>query len=152
MRKFLIKDLEMSEQEFGKFEDIYSYGPRMDLVDLYYAEDKSVKLPLTASESWACVDFNRETIEEIISTMVDIDWRIFTEEYRSVWKSLLYAEEYDSYNTTPPKVQNLTEPEVRLYCDDVTKYIREYGYRNTLGLYLYLYNDLLQENILKVIL
>lgn len=152
MTKFIVKDLEMDEEEFQKFEDIYSYGPKMDMADLYYSEDKMVKLPLTASESWACIDFSRETIEEVISTMVDVDWRIFNEEYRDVWKSLLYAEEYDSYKSIPQHIQKLTEPDVRLYCDDVTAYIRRYGYRNTLGLYLYLYNDILREDVLKVIL
>lgn len=152
MTKFIIKDLEMLDEEFQKFEDIYSYGPRMDLVELSYTEEKFVKLPLTSAESWACVDFCRETVEEIISTMLDIDWRIFNEEYRGIWKSLLYAEEYDSYKEIPPQVQKLTEPDVRLYTDEVTAYIRRYGYRNTLGLYLYLYNDILREDVLKVIL
>ena len=84
--------------------------------------------------------------------MVEVDWRIFSEEYRDVWKSLLYAEEYDSYKEIPPQIQKMTEPDVRLYCDEVTSYIRKYGYRNTLGLYLYLYNDILPEDALKVIL
>ena len=152
MTKFIVKELEMDEEEFQKFEDIYSYGPRMDMVDLYYSEDKMVKLPLTASESWACVDFSRETIEEVISTMVDVDWRIFSEEYRDVWKSLLYAEEYDSYKSIPPHIQKLTEPDVRLYCDEATAYIRRYGYRNTLGLQLYLYTDILRVDVLTMIL
>lgn len=143
MECFYTKEVDLSDKEFEEMEGLFHGYVNLilsSLNDLY--EESNIKIPVTATEQWICVDNKQETMFNYINANIMFDWRILSEDLReSLWKI-----GFMFYDTSAERTEALEAMEER-YGDP--PYIRVH---EPFNLFLFLYKDILnKKGLLEVI-
>lgn len=152
----LIKEkvVNMSKSEYNQLEgDLYKYCKIMinevifpiDEYDFYDPDGCIINFPFTTSEYWYAKECRAESINYFMQGLPKLpSINIFKEEYREILRDLGYCDmlvdvEGESIND----MEHLTE---------LAHYTKTRGWKNTIGVMLVLYGDLLNEEAIAEVI
>lgn len=90
MEKFYVKEIEITEEEFKEMDDIYHGFNNILLSSLSRDTDQenTLKIPLTSTEQWICVDNAQESLFNYVSIELMFDWTILSDKMKEhLWKT-----------------------------------------------------------------
>jgi len=141
MEKFYLKKVEMEEDEFEEFNSSNRSFHLIQETPLLCGENSHTILPLTSGEEWAVIEEAKEFIYEILCNKCKIDvipTEIFTNDMYEDLANLGYLR-YAPHYETSSLMEYISEHEFAEYIDNN-------GFENRLGLYIYLYGDIIKIN------
>jgi hypothetical protein len=146
----------MDEGEYQSLNDeMYKYAC-IKIEEIYYpiddwmqhhesSGDTPVNLPFTTSEYWYCKECREETIHEYLYGIPAFpSIRIFTKEIQDILRDLGYCDFL--MNVEGERISDMEE------LTELAKYTKYYAWKNTVGVLLLLYTEVVnQEGLFEVI-
>lgn len=129
MTKFFKKEEEMDEDEFKELERRFYSFSALSMQSLLCGQNRHIVIPVTTGEYWYTVESRSETICSMMDYMPKVRPEIFEDKIIE----LLGQIDYNSYMF--PDFQPWRE-----YTSDVHDYVINNGWKNELGVFLFLYS------------
>ena len=134
-KAFKLREVEMDEDEYKDFDNRFYTSSKLKKEFLITKNGTPSKFVLTTSEYWFVVEQDMETTNSLIESFSP-----FLYDHGEIFQSSLrrYLEEL---GFICPRLPFLDGPE-----SDVEKFMKKHAWKNQLGLFIYLYHDILDIN------
>lgn len=129
MTKFFRKEVEMDEDEYKELErNFYSFSA-LSIQPLLCGEHQHILIPITTGEYWYCSEARSESLNSMMELMPKVKPDIFEE------KIIQLLGKLDYIDSMFPDFQPYRE-----YTSDTYDYMLNNGWKNELGVFLFLYS------------
>ena len=138
MNKFYKKIEEMDDDEYLKFEDMFSSFQKIDFRSFLCGPKTHAVLPATSGESWYSIEFPRESMNQYLEQKQFVNPIIFSDKVQYLLGEIGYFELF-------PDVLPYRE-----YTSATAEYFNTNRWENRFGVYLKLYSSILNlEKIME---